>query len=82
MQRSAILSLVVLSMGITQATLADTSGPDQELVDKAIAGQYPPGSTFKMIVALAALGSGPITVDAVLGDANAELIITSRRPYR
>jgi penicillin-binding protein 2 len=34
--------------------------PDAPLVNKAIAGQYSPGSTFKMIVALAALESGLI----------------------
>lgn len=32
--------------------------PRHPLVNKAIAGQYPPGSTFKMIVALAALEAG------------------------
>ena len=32
--------------------------PRTPLVNKAIAGQYPPGSTFKMIVALAALEAG------------------------
>ena len=35
--------------------------PKNPLVNKAIAGQYPPGSTFKMIVALAALESGIIS---------------------
>ena len=35
-----------------------TTNPRTPLVDKAISGQYPPGSTFKMIVALAALESG------------------------
>ena len=35
-----------------------TSDPRTPLVDKAISGQYPPGSTFKMIVALAALEAG------------------------
>jgi penicillin-binding protein 2 len=35
-----------------------TSNPMTPLVNKAIAGQYPPGSTFKMIVALAALEGG------------------------
>ena len=35
-----------------------TSNPKAPLVNKAIAGQYPPGSTFKMMVALAALESG------------------------
>ncbi|WP_114395406.1 penicillin-binding protein 2 [Oleisolibacter albus] len=38
-----------------QALLKDEHNP---LTNKAIAGQYPPGSTFKMITALAALESG------------------------
>ncbi|MEX1036313.1 MAG: penicillin-binding protein 2 [Sneathiella sp.] len=37
--------------------------PKRPLGNKAVAGQYPPGSTFKMIVALAALESGVITAD-------------------
>jgi penicillin-binding protein 2 len=32
--------------------------PRHPLINKTIAGQYPPGSTFKMVVALAALESG------------------------
>lgn len=36
---------------------SDTLSP---LVNKAITGQYPPGSTFKMVVALAALEAGVI----------------------
>jgi penicillin-binding protein 2 len=35
-----------------------TSNPKAPLVNKAIAGQYPPGSTFKLLVALAALEAG------------------------
>ncbi len=35
--------------------------PRTPLVNKAIRGQYPPGSTFKMITALAALESGAVT---------------------
>ncbi len=31
------------------------------LINKAIAGQYPPGSTFKMVTALAALEAGVVT---------------------
>lgn len=38
--------------------LADPAFP---LTNKAIAGQYPPGSTFKMITALAALEAGVVT---------------------
>ena len=32
--------------------------PRKPLINKAIAGQYPPGSTFKMLVALAAMEAG------------------------
>jgi penicillin-binding protein 2 len=35
-----------------------TTDPRAPLMNKAIGGQYPPGSTFKMIVALAALEAG------------------------
>jgi len=35
-----------------------TTDPRAPLMNKAISGQYPPGSTFKMIVALAALEAG------------------------
>ena len=38
-----------------------TGDPLAPLVNKAVAGQYPPGSTFKMVVALAALAAGEIT---------------------
>ncbi|AWK89037.1 penicillin-binding protein 2 [Azospirillum thermophilum] len=37
------------------------SNPATPLNNKAVVGQYPPGSTFKMIVALAGLESGAIT---------------------
>jgi penicillin-binding protein 2 len=43
-----------------QALLHDPKTP---LINKSISGQYPPGSTFKMAVALAALESGLITAD-------------------
>ena len=35
--------------------------PRNPLINKSISGQYPPGSTFKMMVALAALEAGVIT---------------------
>ncbi|MEO1017991.1 MAG: penicillin-binding protein 2, partial [Pseudomonadota bacterium] len=38
-----------------------SSNPRTPLVNKTISGQYPPGSTFKMITALAALESGILT---------------------
>ncbi|MBE7637873.1 penicillin-binding protein 2 [Sneathiella sp. P13V-1] len=39
------------------------SNPKNPLSNKAITGQYPPGSTFKMVVALAALEAGVISPD-------------------
>jgi len=40
-----------------------TTNPRAPLTNKAIAGQYAPGSTFKLMTALAALESGSITPD-------------------
>lgn len=36
---------------------------DQPMMNRAIRGQYPPASTFKMVTALAALEAGVITLD-------------------
>ncbi len=47
-----------LSHAAWQALSTDERHP---LTDKAAAGVYPPGSTFKPVVALAALGAGVIT---------------------
>ncbi|MEQ1696412.1 MAG: penicillin-binding protein 2 [Hyphomicrobiaceae bacterium] len=41
---------------------AVASNPDKPLLNRAIAGQYPPGSTFKMVTALAGLEAGLLTV--------------------
>ncbi len=50
--------------GLSQETWqAWVNNPNAPLVNKAIAGQYPPGSTFKMIVALAALEAGIVGPD-------------------
>ena len=45
---------------IWQALLAD---PTKPMINKIISGQYPPGSTFKMVTGLAALHSGVMTPD-------------------
>ncbi|MCB1562448.1 MAG: penicillin-binding protein 2 [Alphaproteobacteria bacterium] len=49
-----------LSIPMWEELLAD---PGHPLTNKALAGQYPPASTFKMITALAGLKAGKITRD-------------------
>lgn len=50
------------NIGLTQQAWTDLTGdPRNPLMNKAIAGQYPPGSTFKMIVAMAALDAGLVS---------------------
>lgn len=49
-----------LTTALWQELLNDEKKP---LTNKAVAGQYPPGSTFKMVTAMAALEAGTITED-------------------
>ncbi len=52
------------SRGLTNTEWQDLlNNPLGPLNNKAISGQYPPGSTFKMITAIAGLESGTITPD-------------------
>jgi len=44
-----------------------TTDPNLPLLNRAIAGQYAPGSTFKMVTAVAGLQEGKITPDTMLG---------------
>jgi penicillin-binding protein 2 len=55
---------MLFSAGLTPAMWQDLStDPRNPLSNKTIAGLYPPGSTFKPVVALAALEAGAITPD-------------------
>jgi penicillin-binding protein 2 len=50
--------------GLTTAYWKQLVGNEKSpLINKAVVGQYPPGSTFKMVVALAALEAGVISPD-------------------
>ncbi len=42
------------------------NNPDHPLQAKAISGQYPPGSTYKMVTALAALQAGVVTPRTII----------------
>jgi len=53
---------VPFSAGLTQARWQELStDPRKPLINKVIAGAYPPGSTFKPVVATAALSAGVLT---------------------
>jgi penicillin-binding protein 2 len=53
--------------GISQADYSKLiDNPDRPLLDRAIAGQYAPGSTFKMVTATAGLQEGKITAATML----------------
>lgn len=43
-------------------------GDNQPLLDRAISGVYPPGSTFKLVSAMAALEEGAVKKDTIIED--------------
>jgi penicillin-binding protein 2 len=54
--------------GISQAAYNGLlTNPGRPLLNRAIAGQYAPGSTFKMVTAIAGLQEGKITPQTMLG---------------
>jgi penicillin-binding protein 2 len=58
---------MLFSTGLTQALWQELStDPRNPLTDKAVAGLYPPGSTFKPVVALSALEAGTVTPDTAI----------------
>jgi penicillin-binding protein 2 len=57
----------LFTRGISQADYSQLlTDPDKPLLNRAIAGQYAPGSTFKMVTATAGLQEGKITAQTLL----------------
>jgi penicillin-binding protein 2 len=53
-----------IASGISEADWQKlTAAPDNPLLDRVISGQYAPGSTFKLVTALAALDAGVVSPD-------------------
>lgn len=57
-----------LNRGITEEKYRRLSKDDRPLFNRALSGVYPPGSTFKLISAVAALESGKVKADNTVED--------------
>jgi len=74
---------VLFSLGITRDNWkALQSSPDRPLVNRAIAGTYPPGSTIKPFFALAGLESGARTASWTMSDPGYFTIKGSKHRFR
>lgn len=66
---SPIFSANKFSMGMSQGEYeALMQSPDQPMLDRAIGGTYPPGSTFKIVMGLAGLEEGAVKPDTTVTD--------------
>src|SRR5690606_32505796 len=59
-----------------------STSPDKPLFNRALRGQYPPGSTMKPMLAIAALDSGATTRDRTIWDPGYYQLNKSGRRYR
>ncbi|PCJ38363.1 MAG: penicillin-binding protein 2 [Cellvibrionales bacterium] len=66
----------------TKAYKALTGSPAQPLFDRALRGQYPPGSTVKPVFGLAALDSGTVTMGYRIYDPGFYQLEGEKRKYR
>jgi penicillin-binding protein 2 len=58
------------------------NSPDKPLNNRALRGQYPPGSTIKPFMALAALGYGKRTPEQTISDPGQWMLPGVSRPFR
>jgi penicillin-binding protein 2 len=69
MYSSPTFNLNSFSSGLTPKQYEGlVNDPAQPLFDRALGGVYPPGSTFKIVVAIGALEEGAITKDTIVDD--------------
>ncbi|HUD19883.1 MAG TPA: penicillin-binding transpeptidase domain-containing protein [Patescibacteria group bacterium] len=69
MYSSPTYDLNTFSNGLSESEYTQlVDNPDQPMFNRAIGGVYPPGSTFKMILSVAALEEGAVTKDTTIGD--------------
>ena len=69
MYSSPSFDLNAFSNGLSQKQYDDLMGDEaQPLFDRAIGGVYPPGSTFKIVTALAALEEGAVGRNTIVDD--------------
>lgn len=58
----------VMAEGLGQGYVALEQDPDKPLINYAIGGLYPPGSTFKIVTASGAMEEGVISPDTIIVD--------------
>lgn len=66
---SPMFSANAFALGMSQGEYASLlKNPDQPMLNRAIGGTYPPGSTFKIVMALAGLEEGAVKPDTTVTD--------------
>lgn len=66
---SPVISANKFSLGMSQGEYEALLGnPDQPMLNRAIAGVYPPGSTFKIIMGIAGLEEGTLKPETIVVD--------------